>query len=282
MMPRVPRQPVPRDPVSRARFYAERLPGLSRVPWLALLFLAGAGGAFAHFVATSDYFRVKEWRVEGVERLSREETLRLAQLDGDAEPHILRYDADEAKRQLEQNPLVHVAEVRRAYPDRLEVVVRERTEAALLVADSGSFLVDADGVVFCSAGGEELLDEKLPILSLRDGTALQAGAKLPDDARDALFLYAETLARSDSRLSRDLAEVHWDSETGIVLTMRGGARLLCGRMPPAETLPRGEALARKLDGFGAAETADLRIDSHIPWRPVDVPAEKPRRVAAAH
>src|SRR5262245_31389369 len=93
MMARTPRQPVPRDPVSRARFYADRLPALSRLPWLPLAFLVVAGGAFSHYVLSSEYFRVKEWKVTGLERLSQDAALAIARIEGDAEPHILRYDS---------------------------------------------------------------------------------------------------------------------------------------------------------------------------------------------
>lgn len=282
MMARELRQPVPRDPVSRARFYADRLPALARVPWIPLVFLAGASIAFGHYVLSSDYFRVKEWEVSGLQRLSKDEALKLAQLDGDAAPHILRYDAGDAERRISEHPLVHGAVLKRSFPHRLEIAVRERREAMILVTDEGSFLADDEGIAFALAEGTDVLNEELPMVSLHDASTWQPGAKLPEEARDALLLYSETLSRSGTRLAREVAEVHWDDETGIVLTMRGGARLVCGRSMPEETLPRGEALARKLDGFATVDTADLRIESHIPWHPIEVPAdEAPRRVAAA-
>lgn len=264
---RTPRQPLPRGVRGWFRAFAGHAAALRGLPWAGIVASLVLCGLFARYIFTSDAYRVDEWVVRGASRISEREALRLAGMMEDDPPHILLYRLRDAEISVESHPVVHGARITREFPGRLVVSIRERIESAIVVTPTGSWLVDAEGVLFAPAGYDALRDD-LPLFSIADGREYAAGMELDSVSRDAMFLYHETLDRTPGVTAREISEIHWDGEQGIVLFLEGGARLVCGRQEPEDTLPRAEALGRKLGGFTGIDYADLRIDSHVPWRPV--------------
>lgn len=80
---------------------------------------------------------------------------------------ILRIPLDERRAELEQLPWVESASIQRILPDRIRVVLTERTPIAFLRDSSGLDLIDAHGVVLDRPEGENL---QFPIVTgLPDG-----------------------------------------------------------------------------------------------------------------
>jgi POTRA domain-containing FtsQ-type protein len=149
---------------------------LVATPWRATFFLAIAAmcftvGPLLRYCKNHRYFAVRAVDVQGGERLdSAQVRVWLGMVEGssiwDASPGDL-----EAK--LESHPAIARARVRRLFPDRILVTVKEREPRAILRTDSGAFFVDRAGVVL----GEAALEGgDLPILTL--------SAIAPGEARD--------------------------------------------------------------------------------------------------
>ncbi len=270
---RPPRQPLPRGLRGWTAAAGRRIAALRGLPLAGVLAVLVLGALFARYVFSSDVYRVNDWVVRGAHRVSESDALRLAGRSGGDPPHILLYRLRDAEASVESHPAVHAVRITREFPSRLVVSIREREEAAILVTPAGSWLLDVEGVLFAPAGADTLRED-LPPLSVSDGREYAAGMRLDAPVRDALFLYSETIDSVPGFVSREISEIHWDAEQGVVLYLRGGARLVCGRQPPEDALPRAEALARKFGGFEGIDYADLRIESHVPWRALAASEER--------
>ncbi|MBX3730454.1 MAG: cell division protein FtsQ/DivIB [Candidatus Sumerlaeia bacterium] len=269
------REPVPRRLPARLRFYARRVPVrlmtvLSIVGMLPLLYLLG------DFVLRSDYFTVQEWQTFGTRRLGLTDIRTAATgLTEQDELNIWRFSVRTAEERLAQHPGVFHARVRKAWPNRIEVLVHEREERAVLVTATAAFLVDVDGVVFARASGREVLDERLPLLTVPDSMSFDLGDRLAAEFFDLAMIYRDVLATMDGPLAGKLSELHWSPTSGLTLFMDDGTRLLCGTLPPAQTLPKFEALMQKTRGRAMIDYADLRVPTDLPWRAVEPPSPPP-------
>ena len=129
------------------------------------------------------YFAVRKIEVEGNARVdpARVRTW-LEMVVGRS---MWRVSPRDVEAQLEEHPEIAEAHVRRIFPDRLVVDVRERQPEALLNASDGIFLVDDTGVVLGPAG-EDVGD--LPIISLTAGEPAPAERQLAEAIRVANLL----------------------------------------------------------------------------------------------
>ncbi len=159
-------------PLRRLREMPSRVaPALARQRWSIAFFLAAAvlfftAGPLLRYLAAHRYFAVREVEVVGLERLDTAQVLVwLGMGEGSsiwaASPRVL-------ERRLEDRPAIEHATVRRIWPDRLHVSVRERAPSAVLRQGSHAFPVDRSGMVFDE---QPLRDVDLPIITL--------GAELP-------------------------------------------------------------------------------------------------------
>ncbi|MDK2970780.1 MAG: cell division protein FtsQ [Candidatus Sumerlaeota bacterium] len=263
----VPRDPVPRAPVERLRYYGKRFPARA-------LTMMGIVAAFvlvyllADFTMRSGYFTITEWETYGLRRLNEDDIRALATgAANQDEINLVTFNVRDAEQRLASHPSIYHARVRKAYPNRVEVLVYERREEAVLVTSTGAYLADIDGVLFARASGRELLDSRLPLLTVPDTMTFEAGDHLPSEFFDAALVYAGVFDNELGSLAGMLSEIHWDPGTGLTLILRDGTRLLCGTLPPAETLPKWEALREKIGGPGRIDYADLRLDTDLPWKP---------------
>lgn len=101
---------------------------------LAILLLVAALVGGGVFIYASDILAVKEVRVSGITHLTAEEISTLAAVP--ASSTLLRVDSDAIEQRLKANSWVENAEVRRVFPNTLELVVTERTIAAVVEVTS--------------------------------------------------------------------------------------------------------------------------------------------------
>ncbi|NNM93521.1 MAG: FtsQ-type POTRA domain-containing protein [Candidatus Eremiobacteraeota bacterium] len=126
----------------RRRGRSSRLRPFALVAFVAALLL-GAGFAWA---ASWPGFRPGRITVVGNERVSKARILEAASID----PRIniwLQSSAGISARLLRMRAIAHVA-VHRYLPNRLSIVIRERTPVARLVAGDGPCVVDRRGFLF--------------------------------------------------------------------------------------------------------------------------------------
>ena len=168
--------------------------------------------------ATWPGFAAKTVVVSGNVRVSRGEVLMRARIT----PHVtiwLQNTAAIAKR-IETIPYVDVARVRPIPPSTIRIVLSERTPFAVLRSGDDAVLVDHALRVLEPASGTTLY----PVLILEAGVPLEPGefVRLPSALamRDAYEKIGD----------RDIVPVslQYDRFGGLVVTVRGGLRLLLG------------------------------------------------------
>jgi cell division protein FtsQ len=162
-------------------------------------------------------------------------------------------DLQEARAAFEAVPWVRQARVKRQFPDRLRVELREQQPEAFWGADSESRLVNAQGEVF-EANPGELDREDLPRLAGPEGTAAQVLAmyRALKPLLEPLDLGVDQLVLSGSG--------------GWTLHLESGATVELGRGTSEEVLARSQrfvqTLAQVTAKYGrrpeALLTADLR------------------------
>ena len=168
---------------------------------------------------------------------------------------------------VERHPWVAHADVRRAFPDRVVIDVRERVPTALLLLDD-LYVVDAEGNPFRKATGVSL---DLPVIT---GIPLSFASEQPDLARriirDALQILADggdDGGAGAGNIARNaVSEVRFDRRAGYMVVQRNGGEVLLGFEPKA-------ALGRlaRLSHQGVDLSSPHRVDLGSPRLAVVTP-----------
>ena len=229
--------------------------GSHRYHWLtaSLLFalMLGGGAAALWYLAqpTSQPFRVVEidGELRHVPRDALERTVADALTGG-----FFSADLDGVRRALLALPWVAEVRARRAWPDRLELEVREETAIAYW-GEHG--LVTPEGRVLYPQ--KETLPKGLPRL---------AGPE-ERNAPDVLARYRE-LGDALRPFDLEIAALHLDRRGGWSLRLDSGLELALGKAQVVARLNRFLRLYAQLLAMGIPEQADLRYSNGfaIRWR----------------
>jgi hypothetical protein len=137
---------------------------------LAILIAAACSyGAWAGYrwISRAPLFQVAGVDVQGVRAVSDEDVRALAALF--TGQNIFQVDLDHAVRRASANPWVREVQVERSLPNRVRIVVAERTPWAVLAAANGRFLIDHDCVVIVPVREGE--GRGLPVVAIPDWRA---------------------------------------------------------------------------------------------------------------
>ena len=120
----------------------------------------------------SPYLSIRETVVRGCKELTEKDILTLAAIRSDA--NILTLNLDAIARRIRTNPWIREVFIGREFPDRLVIVVRERTAVALLQKEKGLYLLDSNGSPFKRL--ESADESNLPVLTgcVREGKTDEA------------------------------------------------------------------------------------------------------------
>ena len=190
--------------------------------WMAALFvlLVTVTVWLAVLARDGDLTPIRRVTVEGELRYVARERLQAevaARLDGG----FFGVDLDAVRRAAEDLPWVEHVTVRRQWPDRLVVDVRERRAAARW---AGGGLVDTGGVLFHPPHDAGMTD--LPLLR---GPAGSAGE---------LLAFLRRLNDWLVPLGRSVAELGAERRGAFTVRLSGGTELVLGRLPEAEIKAR--------------------------------------------
>ncbi len=146
--------------------------------WFALA-AAGAVGAAAWVLFGSRLLVVRSVTVTGIHLVPRSEVLAVAGVEPGTP--LIRVNTAEVAARIDTIRQVRSALVRRSWPDRVVIVVRERTAALALRAPGGGYdLVDSGGVVVQWVASRPtdlpLYPTAAPVSSLRGDPDLAATA----------------------------------------------------------------------------------------------------------
>lgn len=198
--------------------------------WVPIAFLlAVAVGALA-FAATYPGFDPKRVSVSGNGRVSRQEILARAQVA----PHttIWLQNTGAIAQRVSAIPYIDRARVSRIPPATIRIVVTERVPFAVLRSGYDAALVDRSLRVLEPATAASVL----PVFDIEPTIALTPGTFVRSAQAVALRAAYETMA------SRQMApaQLGLDRYGGLVVTLRGGLRLILGGQ---SDLPRKLTLA---------------------------------------
>ncbi len=104
--------------------------------------------AFAHYAAQSWRFRLDSSdniTIAGTNNVSRSQVLEV--MASDIDRNIFFVPLEQRKKQLEQIPWVQSASIMRLLPNRLKIMISERTPVAFVQMNSHIQLIDAQGVI---------------------------------------------------------------------------------------------------------------------------------------
>lgn len=182
-----------------------------RVAVLAATVAAGLWGLAAGWqrVRSHPYFALREVVVEGVVRLSREQVLRT--VGASFGTSLWEVDGSAWQRSLARLPWVSAVRVRREFPGRVVVEIRERRPEAIAVLGRLQYVSRAGRLLGPVEPGEV---PALPLLTGLEEGDFRSGGKV---VRRALRL-ARICERR--RCVGGISEVHVDRERGFVLVPR--------------------------------------------------------------
>lgn len=220
------------------------------------------GGSGWDTLREHPYFAIKEVKVRGAgELLEPGAVLRWLHL----RDTMTSWDASPVRwrRRLEKHPMIARAEVRREFPGRYEITVREREPQAIVLLDE-PFYVDRAGNAFGPLGPHHSLDYPV-ITGVRDDMA--------PGYRRWLLRRGLHLARLCERIGcfGGVSEIHLDEKLGPVLyPITPAVRIVLGWGSWAEKIARA---ARALDQWQGREatlaSVDLRFRDQVVVRPSD-------------
>lgn len=233
----------------RARVFWQVVRGPVVLVARVLVLGAVASGALAgarlveRYARSAEAFRTTEIAVAGQSRLTRGEVLDAAGLA--IGQNVFEVSPEQARSGLEHQPWIAKADVVRRLPGSYRIRVTERHAAAVVVLD-GTYLVDANGVIFKPVDATDPID--LPVI-----TGLQAA---DTDERRPLLAAALDFIREyrDAGLStrETLGEIHVDPGDGLsVYVGADAAYVRLGQAPFERKLHR---LRRVLDRLAADAT----------------------------
>jgi cell division protein FtsQ len=172
------------------------------------------------WVIRCPYFAVRETIVRGCKELTEKEILTLAAVRPSA--NIFAINPDAIARRIRSNPWIREAFIGREFPDRLVIVVRERTAVALLQREGGLFFLDGDGEPFKKLEpGDEA---NLPVL-----TGFVSGGRINESLVKRSIVLLNYLAGSNATPAiGTVSEVHGNETFGLSLFTDTGLCLQLG------------------------------------------------------
>jgi len=216
---RVGRRPPRRPTVKRARRVAGLLGAL-----LAGVAAVGTVGLGVGWLLTSTRFAVAHVEVRGQSRLSPEDITEASGIVPGA--NLFRLDASAVARRLEALPLIRRAEVIRAFPNRVTLVVEERRPFTLVHAGRLHW-IDEQGVGVLRES--RAVRAGAPVISGLSADELATVTQAPSDRVATGIALLRTLLRSGSPLLAQISEIDVSRREGPVLYTVEGVEVRLGR-----------------------------------------------------
>jgi len=231
--------------------------------WLAvgvvLIALGGPLGSRAVSLLETSRFAIERVEVAGQSRLSADEVVKASGLvPGQS---LWSLDTRRAVAGVETLPLVRRAEVVRAFPNRVTLLVEERRPFTLVSA-GGLHWVDEQGVPLGPETRAVSLDA--PVISGADAADVAAAGRMPSERVASGVALLRTLMRAQSSLLSEISEVDVSRSEGPVLYMLDGVEVHIGSEDWEGRLGRLGGVLAQLRASGQTVTSiDLRFRDQV-------------------
>ncbi len=223
---------------------------------------------FIHDVLTQcDYFKSEILTVEGGQRLTPDQILKIANIEKGV--NLVSLNLKTIRKRLRAHPWIAEADIRRTFPRRIAIHIREQEPMAVL--DFGKqFLVNKDGVIFKEAQASEMTG--MPILSgidYSDWKTLETpGSRVFVSVLEILHMsrLSETILPNTK-----IKNIHVDREIGLTLEIDGPVRTIQlgygGYRKKYSRLKKILSYIEDNEDIPFLEKIDLRNSNHIVARP---------------
>lgn len=219
----------------------------------------GAGALAAHFVLTAARFAVTAVDVRGASRVAPRAIAEAAAIAPGT--NLLRLRTDEVERRVEALPAIRHAEVIRAWPNRVTIVVEERRPFTLVHAGRLHW-VDEEGV---PVGVErEAVAPRAPVISGLTPDELAVMRERPSPRAQEAIALIRVLLRSGSSLVDQISEIDVSRPDDPVLYTVDGVEVRLGADNWDGRLARLEGVLGQLAAAPEPVTSiDLRFRDQV-------------------
>ncbi len=178
--------------------------------------IAGVGYSY-RALCRSDLFKISSIDISGNQEVDRETIIRLAGVDVHA--NLLALDLKAIAPRIQGYGWIEKVTIRKQWPSRLHIEVRERRPVALLNTPKGLFYVDGKGEPFAAASDHSELD--FPVITGLEAALAFNGNTVEVKAREkmqaALHFIGYAVKGTSSLPAQNISEVHYDDEQGVIL-----------------------------------------------------------------
>jgi len=162
------------------------------------------------------WFRVREVKVGGCQRLPRETLLSLAGIEG--MPNLFTVRLKEIARRLKEHPWIEGVVVRKVFPDKILIQIDERKPIAIVHLED-LYYIDAKGVIFSRVGEKE--GYNYPSLT---GLDRHPPEKNSEETKGLIAKALElllTVERDQTPPLKEISEIHIERVSGIRCFTKG-------------------------------------------------------------
>ncbi len=239
-----------------------------------LVALGGAAWVVTRVVLENPHFFLSSVDLHGAKYAARSQVEDQFVLDRGRS--LLRVPLEERRRAIERIPWVRSAAVTRVFPDRIEVMIEERTPVAFLWTAAGVALLDGEGVILDLPPGARF---EFPVVQ-----GVSADQSLEERrARMELFMeLMNDLDRGEGNLRDEISEVDLNNpqDARVIVVDDSGAVLL--HLGREDFLPRYLLYASQIDQwqrkFANVRSVDLRFERQVV---INSDAQTPARSSGA-
>lgn len=176
------------------------------------------------------FFIVKEIDVKGCERLNPAEIISTAKIEWSS--NIFKLNLEEMARRLELNPWIEEVSIRKVFPDKILIQIKERHPMAIIQLED-LYYIDSNGVIFSPVGDKDRYN--FPILTGFKNKTNQL-------AEDLILKGIEFLKVAEQMKATpldEISEIHVDRDFGIsCISMNEGIEVRIGWGDYEEKLKR--------------------------------------------
>lgn len=174
---------------------------------LAVLLLAVwfSGWLAWQHLERSAFFQLTSISIDGGARVSKKEVLALSGLD--VHSNLLALSPGQLRQRIEEHAWIEAAAVRREWPNRLRITIRERRPLAIASLPAGLYYLDRHGLPFAPAVPPEELD--FPVIT-------------------GLAAVADWRAEQKQAVRRALSLINLAGRGGVILPAQGISEINLG------------------------------------------------------
>ena len=245
---------------------------------IALVAIAAAGSvgfisiALHHYATQSWRFRIDssdDIAISGTKNVGRSQVLEV--LASDMDRNVFFVPLDVRKKQLEQLPWVQSASVMRLLPNRLKVVILERTPVAFIEINSHIHLIDASGVIMETPANSQTSYSFPVIVGMTDAEPLSTRA-----ARMKTYMQLVTaLDAGGAHYSRDLSDVDLSDPDDVKATVTDPHGAVLVHLGSSNFIERFKIYVAHVQEWRAQfqklQSVDLRYEHQVIVNPDAVP-----------